>query len=202
MTGVQTCALPIYPERISLAFDSGEMALRQLWKGDFASVDLGHFSPRGTDAISFPPGIPFHRLASLEDNWPYKGKTNHAFPQDHGYQFRGYHLDAARRPTFLYHYGDIAVEDYFEDTHDKDNKPYFKRTLTFESPAAQEPFYFRAAVGKKITRQSDKDFTIDQLQVRVTSDHQGIVREGDAGEILIPLTLPQGKSTLNLEYQW
>ncbi len=191
-----------YPERINLAFDSGEMALRQLWKGEFANVDLGHFHPRGTDNISFPPGIPFHRLKSLEENWPYKGKTNHTFPQDLGYQFRGYHLDAARRPTFLYHYGDIAVEDYFEDTHDKDNKPYFKRTLTFESPAAQEPFYFRAAVGKKITRQSDKEFTIDQLQVRLTSDHQGVVREGDAGEILIPLTLPQGKSTLNLEYQW
>ena len=44
----------------------------------------------------------------MEDNWPYKGKTNYPFPQDHGYQFRGYHLDALRRPTFLYDYGPIA----------------------------------------------------------------------------------------------
>ncbi len=191
-----------YPGRVNLAFDSGEMALRQLWKGEFASVDPGHFHPRGTDQISFPAGIPFHRLKSLEDNWPYKGKTNHAFPQDHGYQFRGYQLDAARRPTFLYHYGDVAVEDFFEDVHDASDKAFFKRVLRFETPADQAPFSFRAAAGKKITAQSDHRFSIDQLQLRITSDHQGIVREGDPAEVLIPLTLPAGRSTLALEYQW
>ena len=191
-----------YPERINLAFDSEEMALRRLWKGEFANVEMGSFHPRGTDPISFPPGIPFHRLKSLEDDWPYKGKTNYPFPQDHGYQFRGYHLDAKRRPTFLYHYGDIAVEDYFEDVRDKDGKAYFKRTFTFATPAGQLPFYFRAAAGKKITMQSDRNFGIDQLQLRITSEHRGIVREGNPGEVLIPLTLPQGRSTLTLEYQW
>ncbi|MSU33857.1 MAG: c-type cytochrome [Pedosphaera sp.] len=191
-----------YPERINLAFDSGEMALRQLWKGEFASVDSGHFRPRGTDLISFPPGIPFHRLKSLDDNWPYKGKANHSFPQDHGYQFRGYHLDAARRPTLHFHYGDIAVEDFFVDVRDKDGKAYFKRTLRFETPDGQLPFYFRAAAGKKIITQSDRKFTIDKLQLRITSDHKGIAREGDAGEVLIPLTLLKGRSTLTLEYQW
>ena len=191
-----------YPERISLAFDSEEMALRQLWKGEFANVDLGSFRPRGTDQIAFPPGIPFHRLKSLEENWPYKGKTSYAFPQDHGYQFRGYHLDAARRPTFLYHYGDIAVQDYFEDARDKEGRPYFKRTLRFETPTEQTPFYFRAATGKGVTARSERAFNLEQLQLRITSDHKGIVREGNAGEVLIPLTLPKGRSTLTLEYQW
>ena len=191
-----------YPERINLAFDSGEMALRQLWKGEFASVELGRFRPRGTDTISFPPGIPFHRLTSLEDNWPYKGKTNHAFPQDHGYQFRGYTLDAARRPTLLYHYGDIAVEDFFEDVHDKDGVAYFKRTLRFDTPVEQSPFYFRAAAGKKITASEGRTFTADKLQVRITSDHKGVVREGENGDVLIPLSLPKGRSALTLEYRW
>ena len=191
-----------YPDRINLAFDSEQMSLRQLWKGEFANVDLGSFHPRGTEQISFPPGIPFHRLKSLDDNWPYKGKTNYLFPQDHGYQFRGYHLDAKRTPTFLYHYGDIAVEDYFEDVRDKDGKAYFKRTFRFEAPDAQLPFYFRAASGKKITTQSDRVFVIDSLQLRITSDHQGVVREGNPGEVLIPLTLPKGRSTLTLEYLW
>jgi mono/diheme cytochrome c family protein len=191
-----------YPERINLAFDSGEMALRQLWKGEFASVDSGHFRPRGTDSISFPPGIPFHQLKSLDDQWPYKGKSNHAFPQDHGYQFRGYHLDAARRPTLLYHYGEVAVEDFFEDVRDKDGKAYFKRTLRFETAAEQPQFYFRAAVGKKLVKQSERNFSFEKLQLRITSDHKGIVREGDAGEVLVPLTLPKGRSTLSLDYQW
>jgi mono/diheme cytochrome c family protein len=191
-----------YPERINLAFDAGEMALRQLWKGDFASVDLGRFRPSGTDLISLPPGIPFDRLTSLEDNWPYKGKTNHAFPQDHGYQFGGYHLDAARRPTFFYQYGDIAVEDYFEDAHDKEGNAYFKRTLRFDAPADQSPFYFRAAAGKKITAPTERTFLADRLQLRITSDHKGIIREGENGDVLIPLQLSKGQSTLTLEYQW
>jgi mono/diheme cytochrome c family protein len=191
-----------YPERINLAFDSGEMALRQIWKGEFASVDSGHFRPRGTDSISFPPGIPFHRLKSLEDNWPYKGKANHAFPQDHGYQFRGYHLDAARRPTLLYHYGEIAVEDFFEDVRDQDGGAYFRRTLRFEADAGQTPFYFRAAAGRKIIKRTDRLFTIDKLQLRIIGDHKAVVREGENGELLIPLTVPKGRSTLVLEYQW
>ncbi|MEY4570373.1 MAG: hypothetical protein RLZZ398_1812 [Verrucomicrobiota bacterium] len=191
-----------YPERISLAFDSQEMALRQLWKGEFANAQMGSFRPLGTDSITFPLGIPFHRLASLEDNWPYKGKTNHTFPNDHGYQFRGYHLDAMRRPTFRYLYGDVAVMDFFEDTKDKDGKAFFKRTLTFNTPTQQTPFYFRAAAGKNPLKKSDRDFSLGSLQLRITSDHQGMVRDGSPGEILIPLTLPKGRSTLTLEYQW
>ena len=192
-----------YPHGINLAFDSEEMSLRLLWKGEFANVDLGSFEPRGTGRISFPPGIPFHRLKSLDDNWPYKGKTTYPFPQDHGYQFRGYHLDALRRPTFRYHYGDIVVEDFFEDVRDKDGKAWFKRTFRFETPDAQSTFFFRAASGKKLTTQSDRAFLVDQLQLRITSiDHKGVVREGDPREVLIPLTLPKGRSTLTLEYLW
>ncbi len=191
-----------YPERISLAFDSEEMALRELWKGDFANVDLGSFNPRGTDKIVFPKGIPFHCLKSLDDNWPYKSKTNYAFPQDQGYQFRGYHLDAARRPTFYYQYGVIAVEDFFEDVKTKDGNAYFKRTMAFETPADQLPFYFRAATGKSVAKTTERVFKIEALQLRITSDHKGITRDGNPAEVLIPLTLPKGRSTLSLEYQW
>ncbi len=191
-----------YVEHISLAFDSEEMALRQLWKGEFANVDLGSFHARGTDRISFPAGVPFHRLKSPDDNWPYKGKTNYTFPQDHGYQFRGYHLDAKRRPTFRYRYGDIAVEDFFEDVRDKGGTAFFRRTIQFDAPDAQQPFHFRAASGKKISVQSAQAITVDSLQLRITSDHKAQLREGDPGEVLIPLTLPKGASTLTLEYRW
>ncbi len=191
-----------YPERINLAFDSEEMALRLLWKGEFVSVNHGSFRARGSDRIAFPPGIPFHRLKSMDDDWPYKGKTDYTFPHDHGYQFRGYHLDALRRPIFQYRYGDITVEDFFEDVLDKSGVAKFKRTFRFDSLSAQELFYFRAASGKKISKQSDQAFVIDQLQLLITGEYQGLVREGEPGEVLIPLTLPQGRSTLSLEYQW
>ncbi len=191
-----------YPQGINLAFDSEQMALRLLWKGEFANVDLGTFEPRGAERITLPTGIPFHRLKSLEDNWPYKGKTNYLFPQDQGYQFRGYSLDALRRPTFRYMYGDIAVEDFFEDVRDKDGKVWFKRTFRFDAPAAQTLFYFRAAAGKKISSPSPQTFLVDQLQLRIAGDHKAVVREGNPSDVLIPLTLPQGRSTLTLEYQW
>ncbi len=188
-----------YPARINLAFDSEEMALRMLWKDDFAIVDTGSFRPKGGDRISFPPGVPFHRLKSADDSWPSKGKTDFTFPQDHGYQFRGYHLDALRRPTFRYGYGDIAVEDFFEDARDADGRAFFRRTLAFDAPEAPAPFHFRAACGNSVRAESERSFLADQLRVRVTSGHRGIVREG---ELLIPLTLPKGRSTLILEYRW
>ena len=188
-----------YPARLNLAFDTEEMALRLLWKNDFAYVDLGSFRAKGTDRIDFPAGIPFHHLKSLDDEWPSKGKTDHTFPQDHGYQYRGYHLDALRRPTFRFQYGDVAVEEFFNDVRDKDGEAYFQRIFRFDAPEAQPPFYFRAACGEKISTTSERSFNIGQLRLRLIDEHQGITREG---EVLIPLTLPRGRSTLTLEYQW
>jgi hypothetical protein len=190
-----------YPERISLAFDSEQMSLRQLWKGEFASVDSGSFNPRGEDRITFPSGIPFHRLASMDDAWPYKGKTNYEFPQDHGYQFRGYSLDKQKRPTLLYHYGDITVEDFFEDVPDSGGKAFFRRTMTFSAPAKQTAFYFRAAAGKTITPAAS-GWQIDKLNLRLSGERRGQVREGNPKELLIPVELPEGKTILTLEYQW
>ena len=203
-----------YPERLNLGFDSGEMALRMLWKGEFVSIDAGHFHPRGTDPITFPPGIPFHRLESPEATWPRKAKTNHLFPHDHGYQFLGYHLDARRRPTFRYRYEGILVEDFFEDVLDAQSKAYFRRTLTFTGPSgspaspassaksAAQPFEFRAAVGQRITSSSARSFSADSLRLRITSDHSGRVRSGASDEVLILLNPTAGRSTLTLEYQW
>jgi mono/diheme cytochrome c family protein len=190
-----------YPEQISLVFDSEEMALRQLWKGEFANVDHGSFQPRGDSRIVFPPGVPFHRLASMDDLWPYKGKTNYTFPLDHGYQYRGYRMDQKKRPTFIYHYGEMTVEDLFEDQLDEDGKAYFKRTMTFASPSKQEMFYFRAASGKEI-RIAEKGWQIDTLNLRVSGGQSGQVRDGDPKELLIPLEIPEGNTVLQLEYRW
>lgn len=190
-----------YPERISLVFDSEEMALRQLWKGEFANVDNGSFSPRGEERMVFPAGVPFHRLASLDALWPYKGKTNYLFPQDHGYQYRGYSLDHARRPTFRYHYGEVAVEDFFEDRLDEGRKAFFHRTLTFAAPSRQETFYFRVASGKEVTA-VERGWQIDRLNLRLSGDQRCQVRDGQPKELLIRLDLPAGETVLQLEYRW
>jgi mono/diheme cytochrome c family protein len=193
-----------YPERVNLAFDSGEMALRLLWRGGFANVDMGSFHARGSDQITLPPGIPFHRLKSAEDSWPSKGKTNHGFPQDHGYEWLGYALDAKRRPVFRYRYGDITVEDFFEDVPGEGGRAFFRRTLKFNTPAAQEPFQFRAAAGQGIERVSEREFRVGkQLTLRLGSGSgTPVVREGSTAELLLPLKLPAGETILVIEYLW
>ena len=189
-----------YPGRISLGFDSEEMSLRQLWKGEFANVDLGSFQPRALDSmVAFPAGVPFHRLKSLDDAWPAKGKTTYGFPQNLGYQFRGYDLDAQRRPTFHYEYGEVKVDDFFEDETTKNGQTFFRRTIRFTAPANTAPFFFRAACGTKVVASGLQAYQADKLTVRVLGTQSGQVREG---ELLLPLNLPAGTSTLILEYQW
>lgn len=191
-----------YPERVNLAFDATEMSLRMLWRGAFAGVDLGSFHPRGTDQIVLPPGVPFHRLASADAGWPSKGKLNHAFPQDHGYAFRGYTLDEKRRPTFRYVYGDVGVEDFFEDVRGEDGRGFFRRTLRLTAPAAPAPFHFRAAAGKVVEKISENTFRIDTLTLRLPSGTAAITREASHAELLLPLTLSPGTTTIVLDYLW
>ena len=94
------------------------------------------------------------------------------------------------------------MEDFFEDVLDEDGQAFFRRTLTFEAPKAQESFHFRVAAGKQVKRESAELFVIDQLRLRMDGDRKALVREGDPAELLIPLTLSAGRSTLTLEYQW
>ena len=208
-----------YPERLNLAFDSQEMNLRLLWKGKFVRSNPSSFSAIGDDRVELAPGVPFHRLETLDDNWPHKRKTDYLFPQDHGYRFGGYRLGSKRRPTFMYRYGQIRVEEYFEDVLNEREGAYFRRVFTFDSPKAEDNFYFRAATAKRIAKAATPPagriddpgapatFTADRLQVTVIAGDEGvardgIVREGDPQELLIPLELPLGESKLVLEYRW
>lgn len=183
-----------YPSGVNLVFDSEQMNLMFLWKGDFASVDHGRFSMRGGDRVQFAPGIPFHRLPDADALWPYKRKTDYLFPGDHGYQYRGYFLDAKKRPTFMYKYGELQIEDFFLDSPES-----FTRSIRFLAKSATT-FQFRAATAAKIAKTGDGEFQVDRLKLRSSQD--GEVRLAELQELLIPLELPAGESTLTLEYRW
>ena len=190
-----------YPERISLAFDSEQMALRQIWKGEFAHINHGSFHARGNERIQFPDGIPFHRLASMDDAWPYKGKTDYLFPQNHGYQYKGYYLDPEKRPTFMYEYGTIKVEDFFEDYLDNNGKAFFTRTVTFYTAAKQEPFFFRLGSGKEI-KNDGKSWNVDRLGLSLHDDMKTLIRDGDSKDLLLPVHLNKGKTIIRIDYKW
>jgi hypothetical protein len=55
-----------------------------------------------------------------------------------------------------------------------------------------------AAAGK-VAATAAKTYAADKLEVRLVATPPAIVREG---ELLIPLTLPAGTTTLTLDYQW
>ncbi len=190
-----------YPERISLAFDSEQMALRQIWRGEFAHINHGSFHARGNERIQFPDGIPFHRLASMDDAWPYKGKTDYLFPQSHGYQYKGYYLNSKKRPTFMYEYGSIKIEDFFEDHLNDNGKAFFTRTVTFTTTAKQEPFFFRLGSGKEI-KKNGTSWHIDRLSLGLHEDMKILIREGDTKDLLLPVQLSKGKTIIKIDYKW
>ena len=137
----------------------------------------------------------------MDDAWPYKGKTDYLFPQDHGYQYRGYVLDKEKRPTFRYHYGKIVVEDFFEDLIGKEGQAFFRRTMSFVTEVPQESFYFRVGTAPEITSDGGA-WKVGRLNLRVPANTKATVREGDPEELLLEITLPVGRTVLTLDYQW
>ena len=102
----------------------------------------------------------------------------------------------------MYRYGEVAVEDFFEDVIEGKGKAFFKRTLSFSAPAAQEPFFFRVGSGKQVSAAGGEQWQIDRLKLHVPEGQKIQVREGDPKDLLIELALPKGKTELKLEYRW
>ena len=155
-----------YPEHANLAFDANNDRLAMIWQGSFIdgsrhSTDrgTGYEPPLGDHIVKLPEGAPFAMLASPTDPWPtVSGKTA-------GYHFKGYHLDAKRRPTFYYSFGAIEVEDAPMPKTGEIDLTFVRRIkLTGEKPA--QPVWYRAAVGE-IQERPDGSYLVDgKLQLR------------------------------------
>jgi mono/diheme cytochrome c family protein len=193
-----------YPGRVNIVFDAEQMQLGMLWKGEFADPapvwrGQGHgiVRPLGADRITFTRGPEFD---DAESPW----RVDEGRPPHH--QFRGYYLDAKRRPTFMYRYSTIEVEDYFVDiTDERSGVTHFQRTLTFTANHPRARIAFRAATTEgTIAKTGDHVYEIDgALRIRVDSTYRAQIMDTEAGKQLrIPLDLPVGKSTLILEYDW
>ena len=82
-------------------------------------------------------------MAELETDdapWP-QGK-----PKEIGFKFRGYRLTDDRRPTFLYEYKGVRVED-FPNPLEKVNSATLVRKLTFTTGGDRKNLWFRVATG-------------------------------------------------------
>lgn len=201
------------PEKISYAFNAETGTLSAIWDGEFVSVNWsgqgsGDFNPAG-QAIQLAQDVSF---AALEDDtapWPLMpvmtkeapANPNPLYPKNVGYQFRGYFLDNLFIPTFQYRSGNVEIEDRMAASGEEGNRT-LQRVLKFNSPAAQTT-WFRALVGD-IKQESEHVFRLDRLRLSLPASETRLRLMSDEPkrlELLVRLPVPQGLSTLELQYE-
>lgn len=120
MEGVGTQAILVgFPAGIHIAYDAAHARPALLWKGRFF------------DAYNtwFTRAAPFEKpLGSLIAAWPQPSTA------DSQVQFRGYRLDAAGVPSFLYDIGQTRVTERLEP-----REGTLRRSLTWDASSGTEP---------------------------------------------------------------
>ncbi len=196
-----------YPEKVNLAFDADEVRLALIWQGAFIDASRHHSgrgqgfeAPLGVNVVNWTPGVPFASLAGPDAPWP--TGTGHAA----GYQFGGYRLDDKQRPTFLYRFADVQVEDYpVGVTLRNQAEAGFHRTLTVRAAdGAAGRIYQRAAVGNSIAAGPDGTFLVDKrVTLKLAGGGAPILRQqGGKMELLVPVAFTNGEAKLEETLTW
>lgn len=191
-----------YPGQLNAAFDAERMRLALLWRGRFLNAGphwtvqgMGQIRPLESNVVVFPPGPALAALSDANAPWPAEaGKPA-------GLQFRGTQLDAQKRPTLLYSFRGVSVEDFMNPVETA-GKAGLRRTLTLTGPLP-DGLYFRVAAGR-ITPGLENTWRLDgALTIRVTGGGKAFTRgTGDRQELLIPVRFALGSQQLEIEYVW
>jgi hypothetical protein len=203
-----------FPAQLHYAFNAETGTLSALWRGPFVSVNWsgqgsGDFSPAAEPVqlaqdvsllIGTEPPDPWPRLPKMDKD--HRVNPDPLYPKNLGYQFLGYRLDGEGIPTFRYRLQDIAVTDCTVPVGSGPDL-VLERRLQFESPTVQT-LWFRALVGE-IRQPTDGVYEAGRLRLRVTPLPQRrvlrtISEDPPQSELLLPLELPQGTTTLELKY--
>lgn len=196
-----------YPGAVNVAFDAEDMRLALLWRGRFLDASphwsvsgMGRIRPLGTDVVVFPHGPALALLADAATPWP-DASSRDAPSKALGFRFQGYHLDAQKRPTLLYAFRDLAIEDRFDPLADA-TKPGLHRTLTTTGPALVG-LHLRLAVGT-LTVTGPQTWRLNQtLTLRIGAGNAAIVRgTGEQQELLLPIGFQDGKDQVEIDYEW
>ena len=200
------------PQGVSYAFNAETGTLSAIWTGDFVNVNwsgqaAGDFNP-AREPIQLSQDVSFALLADKNAPWPLlpvmtkeaPANPDPLYPKNIGYQFRGYYLDETSIPTLLYRSGPVEIQDRSTAINEND-KPILKRVMQFDSPSAQT-IWFRALTGA-INQESDRVYKIDRLRItipEVETQLRSLPDDPQRYELLLKLQVPQGDSTLELQY--
>jgi mono/diheme cytochrome c family protein len=191
-----------YPGQFNAAFDAEEMRLSLLWHGRFLNAGphwtiqgMGLIRPLGTDVVVFPHGSPLAVLADANAPWP--AEASKAL----GMKFRGYQLDALKRPTLLYAFRNAGLEDFLAPI-EGNAKSGLRRTVKFTDPVPDD-LYLRLAVGKLTARGENAWRLNDAITLSVSGAGKPFTRgTGDKSELLVPIRFTDKSSQLEVEYVW
>ena len=202
-----------FPEKLNYAFNAETGTLSALWKGDFVRVNRGGqgsggFNP-AAKSVQLAQDVSFYALADEKTAWPLRpvmtkeapANPDPLYPKNRGYQFKGYFMDDASVPTFMYLSGDIAIEDR-SAAETADKKLRLVRTLSFDAPKAQT-VWLRALTGK-VETESKVQFKTPELRLSfpaVPTVLRATATDPKASELLLKFEIPKGKSTQTLTYE-
>lgn len=201
------------PNKLSYAFNAETGTLSAIWQGEFVGVNWsgqgsGEFNPAG-EPITLAQDVSFVSLDDENAPWPLmpvmtkEARTNPdpLYPRNVGYQFRGYFLDESSLPTFQYRSGTIDIEDRSAAVGPAE-KPRLARVLRFDSPTEQT-VWFRALTGD-VRREADRVYRSGRLRLTIPPVETKIRSSDDDSvptELLLRLSIPHGKSSLELLYE-
>ena len=185
-----------FPGQVNAAFDAEDVRLASIWRGRFLDASphwsaqgMGSIRPLGDNITLFPHGSPFAILTDEKSPWPVESSKML------GMRFSGYQVDALKRPTWLYAFREMKVEDAISAS----GPAGLQRVLKFSgSPLAG--LYFRLAVGKLASAGASAWRLNDELTITVTG---GITRgKGEQMELMIPVRLDSSNPQLEINYVW
>lgn len=194
-----------FPEQVHFAFDAENVRVAQAWRGRFLDAYGTWFvrfappaDPLGDDVIALPAGVPLALLKDSQQSWP----TDSA--EQLNFQFRGYRIDRAGVPTFLYRFDRFDIEDRIEPNGERELERQL--TVTQREPSdTNAGLWFRANAGKELRSSKSHSFTNHAgltTSVSENTDRIGVVRKVDGGADWILPVAADGKSTIEVHYQW
>jgi mono/diheme cytochrome c family protein len=191
-----------YPGQVNAAFDGEEMRLALMWRGRFLDVSphwsqagRGDIRPLGSDVMVFPHGSPLAVLADVGAAWPLETS------KELGMKWNGYRVDALKRPTLLYSFRGVPIEDLVSPL-EVGKKMELHRAMTFTGPLPVG-LHLRLAVGKIVPAEDHAWRINDALTLTITGGGKPFVRgKGEAQELLVPLQFQDHEQHLEVLYAW
>ena len=194
------------PTGVHYSYDLAQGTPFYVWRGPFLeTTQMWH--DRGEDQISRPIGSVLDLAGA--PTVAFLGDASAAWPDsitdERQLKRLGFQLDKAGRPTIRSQVRDVVVEDAIRPDS---SGPSLRRELRLRAPASAETggLHVLLAQGKRIARQSDGSYAVDDKSYFVTlpaGAPQPVVREQNGrAELLVPVRLDRGEATVAYSIVW